>query len=123
LAEDDDGIRMAIERFLSFEGYEVCAVRDGEQLLSELASRIIRNEATTSVDVLVTDACMPGYSGLTIVEALRDEGWMKPVVVISAFGDRVMAQRIEKLGGDVVFLQKPFEPDELARAIGQLLPN
>jgi two-component system OmpR family response regulator len=75
---------------------------------------------TCDCDVLIVDRMLPGMDGLTIVEALREEGKRTPVLVLSALGavdDRVRGLRA---GGDD-YLTKPFATVELIARIEALL--
>jgi DNA-binding response OmpR family regulator len=66
---------------------------------------------------------MPDMSGLTLLVGLRDEGWMTPIVVMSAFlSDQVRAVA-DQFGADAVF-GKPFEIDDLRTVVMNVLrPN
>ena len=69
---------------------------------------------------MIVDRLLPGMDGLTIVEALRQEGVRTPVLVLSALGavdDRVRGLRA---GGDD-YLTKPFATVELIARIEALL--
>jgi two-component system OmpR family response regulator len=69
---------------------------------------------------MIVDRLLPGVDGLTIIEALRQEGIRTPVLVLSALGavdDRVRGLRA---GGDD-YLTKPFATVELIARIEALL--
>lgn len=119
LAEDDDEIRGALEDLLRQGGYEVYTVGNGGELLDYLASWILDDAAEDPADVIITDVRMPGFSGLSILEGLRARGWRLPVIVISAFGDEEVRERVARLG-DALFVQKPFEPLAVERAVQTL---
>jgi CheY-like chemotaxis protein len=73
-------------------------------------------------DLVLLDVMMPGGSGLSVIEQLRSDPELSetPVVVVSAFAadsDRLAAHDAGATG----FLQKPFDPEELARLVEQLL--
>jgi CheY-like chemotaxis protein len=119
LAEDDEEIRRALASLLSFDGYQVLAVDNGGELMDCLSGWILGDTDEAPADVIITDIRMPGFNGLSIVEGLRARGWTLPVIVISAFGDREIRERVERLGG-AVFFAKPFEPLDLERAVEDL---
>ena len=65
-----------------------------------------------SYDVLIVDRMLPGLDGLTLIQTLRDQSVLTPVLILSALGkvdDRV---RGLKAGGDD-YLTKPFAFSEL----------
>jgi two-component system, OmpR family, phosphate regulon response regulator PhoB len=73
-------------------------------------------------DLVLLDMMMPGGSGLDVLERVRNDAELSEtrVVVISAFAaesDRLAAY---EAGADG-FLSKPFDPDELASLVQQLL--
>jgi len=115
LAEDDDDVRDAISSWLDLFGYEVIPVTTGAELLERMGSWLLEN-GEPPCDAIVTDVRMPGFNGLNIVEGLRDSGWTRPIVVISAFGDDAMRARIQGMD-HVQFLAKPFDPDSLVAAV------
>ena len=119
LAEDDFDVRLGIARLLDVYGYEVRAVASGTELLDMLATWILDGRGEAPADVIITDVRMPGFDGLHIVEGLRDNGWLAPIVVISAFGDDALRERLKRLR-DVRFLAKPFDPGTLAHLLAEL---
>ncbi len=119
LAEDDEEIRRALESLLSFDGYEVRSVDNGGELMDYLSSWILGDTDEAPADLIITDIRMPGFNGLSILEGLRARGWTLPVIVMSAFADREIRERVARLGG-AVFFAKPFEPGDLERAVEEL---
>jgi CheY-like chemotaxis protein len=73
-------------------------------------------------DLVLLDMMMPGGSGLDVLERVRSDPRISrtPIVIVSAFasdGDRVKARDAGASG----FLGKPFEPEELASLVEELL--
>jgi FixJ family two-component response regulator len=60
------------------------------------------------------DVNLPGISGLELQAQLAGQSF--PIVIITGHGDVPSSVRAMK-GGAVEFLQKPFNDDELLRAI------
>jgi two-component system OmpR family response regulator len=112
LIEDDKETAQEIRAELGDRGYVVDWASDGIEGLDKARS----GEA----EVVIVDRMLPGMDGLTIVEAMRDEGMRTPVLVLSALGavdDRVRGLRS---GGDD-YLTKPFATVELIARIEALL--
>jgi FixJ family two-component response regulator len=63
---------------------------------------------------------MPGMSGLTLQECLRDADSTLPVIFITGHGDLPDAAHALK-GGAVAFIQKPFGEEQLLGAVGRAL--
>jgi two-component system OmpR family response regulator len=112
LIEDERDLADEIRDELQRSGYRVECVQTLEAGLS--AAR--RGEAS----VLIVDRMLRGEDGLSLVETLRGEGNLAPVLVISALStvdDRI---RGLKAGGDD-YLIKPFALPELSARVEALL--
>jgi len=71
-------------------------------------------------DVLVLDIIMPHLDGIGVLERLvRDEDGRPKVIMLTAFGQEAVTQRVVDLGADYYVL-KPFSLDVLAERIRQL---
>lgn len=116
LIEDDTETAGEIIAELNDRGFEVEGAVTGIEGLDKAR--------TSDADAMIVDRLLPGMDGLTIVEALRQEGVRTPVLILSALGavdDRVRGLRV---GGDD-YLTKPFEIIELVARLEALLrrPN
>jgi two-component system OmpR family response regulator len=112
LIEDDKETAQEIRAELGDRGYVVDWAADGVEGLDKARSG--------GAEVVIVDRMLPGMDGLTIVQAMRDEGVRTPVLVLSALGavdDRVRGLRA---GGDD-YLTKPFATVELIARIEALL--
>jgi two-component system OmpR family response regulator len=110
--EDDDETAAEIVTALADRGYAADRERTGPDGLDRARAG--------EWDVLVVDRMLPGLEGLAIIETLRDEGVMTPVLVLSALSavnDRVRGLRA---GGDD-YLAKPFALAELAARLEALM--
>jgi two-component system OmpR family response regulator len=112
LIEDDKETADEIRAELGDRGYVVDWAANGIEGLDKARS--------VEAEVIIVDRQLPGMDGLTIIEALRNEGMRTPVLVLSALGavdDRVRGLRA---GGDD-YLTKPFATVELIARIEALL--
>jgi two-component system response regulator (stage 0 sporulation protein A) len=74
----------------------------------------------TRPDVLVLDIIMPHLDGIGVLERLvRDEAGRPKVILLTAFGQESVTQRVVELGADYYVL-KPFNLDVLADRIRQV---
>jgi CheY-like chemotaxis protein len=111
LAEDDRELRRLLAAELRKEGYLVKEAATGFELLERLGDVALRNEG---FDLIVTDIRMPGLTGLSVAEGLRNG--MKPgdhgipIILITAFGDDDTHAEAKRLG--TVIFDKPFDLDE-----------
>jgi CheY-like chemotaxis protein len=118
LAEDDLDVQGALIEFLEMSGYDVVAVNNGSDMLDALARAAA--EEDREADLIITDVRMPGFNGLSIAEELRADGWTQPIIIISAFGDDVIRERIRRMEGATEFFPKPLDPLRLERALQDL---
>jgi two-component system phosphate regulon response regulator OmpR len=112
VVDDDARLRALLQRFLAEQGFRVSAAPDAAAARAALAA--------VAFDLVVLDVMMPGESGLELAEALRQEGNNVPVLMLTARGapdDRVAG--FEHGADD--YLQKPFDPRELALRIRTIL--
>nr|WP_068169691.1 MULTISPECIES: response regulator transcription factor [Neokomagataea] len=112
LIEDDDSIAAEVVAELEARGYGVTRASTGLEGVDEAISR--------RYDLMVVDRMLPELDGLSVIERLRREQIMTPVLVLSALSavdDRVNGL---KAGGDD-YLTKPFAMEELAARLEALL--
>ena len=116
LAEDDPEMRELLATALRQDGLEVVEARDGSALLDRLAEALAADGDLDGYDLIVSDIRMPGYSALDILAGVRRALRHTPVILITAFGDRVTHERAMRLGASAVF-DKPFDIDDLRMAV------
>ena len=112
VVDDDARLRALLQRFLAEQGFRVSTAADAAAARAALAA--------VAFDLVVLDVMMPGESGLELAEALRRRGREVPILMLTARGapdDRVAG--FEHGADD--YLQKPFDPRELALRIRTIL--
>lgn len=112
LVDDDPGVRYALSEVLRDRGYHVIAAASGAEALRALAG-------TSAVDVVVTDLSMPGMDGLELCSKITASAPKLPVLLLTAHGSEQLG-RIASSRGACGCLAKPFDIDEIARAIEQV---
>ena len=112
VVEDDKKLATYVVRGLKEAGFAVDCAENGEDGLN-LALK-------TSYDAAVIDVMLPKLNGLSIIERLRAEKILTPVLILSA--KRSVDDRIRGLqtGGDD-YLTKPFSFAELLARIQALI--
>jgi two-component system response regulator FixJ len=65
---------------------------------------------------------MPGASGMSLLQQLRDQNARLPVIMLTGYGDIQMSVNAMKLGA-VDFLTKPFNQQQLLDRIQEVLRN
>lgn len=76
------------------------------------------NWADSRPGCLLLDARLPGLSGVEFQEQLRASGAAIPIIFMTAHGDMPMVRKVMKAGA-VEFLIKPFQKEELLKAVDQ----
>jgi two-component system response regulator FixJ len=110
--DDDFRVRESIARLAVSAGLQVAVFRSAEELL--LAGVLAR------AGCLITDVRMPGMDGLELQRRARSAHPKLPVILISAHVDEAVRQRSLSEGA-FEFLYKPFDGDDLLRAIQKAL--
>ncbi len=113
LVEDDRGLRAATGRTLRREGYNVI-----ELPRAELALGVAR-ALDGNLSLVVTDLGLPGMSGLELCRALRAEGSMVPVVLMSGSASEPHLLAAEPEG--LLRLRKPIPGAELLSRVGSAI--
>ena len=115
LAEDETVLRELIKNILEDLGYRVL---DNE---SGVAALRTWEEHKDKIDLLLTDLVMPdGVSGRELANNLHAEAPDLTVIYMSGYSADIVGKNIALEQG-VNFLQKPFEPNALARLIRRRL--
>jgi CheY-like chemotaxis protein len=110
VVEDDDTVRPFVEHVLCGLGYTVSAARTGEDALA------LVGDHGRPIDLLVTDIMLPGMNGRELSERLTARQPTLRTLFISGYTeDSVIHQGV--LDPGVAFLNKPFAPDALGRAV------
>ena len=112
IVDDDRPTGDAIGELVRSLGYRTAVFPSAEQFLE--SGRIGETAC------LITDLQMPGMSGLDLQNRLRDEGFLTPVIFVSAFPEERYRTRALDAGA-VAFLSKPFEEQSLVACINAAL--
>lgn len=110
IIEDEEKHRRVLGLHLASHGYEVKAAGTAEEGLKNAAD----------ADLVLTDLKLPGMDGLEMMEQLRAQNSIAPVIVMSAFGTVEVAVEAMKKGA-VDFLPKPFSLDHLTVVVEKAL--
>jgi len=114
LVEDDELIRLVVQRLLEREGYEVTGAADGSAGLAAALE--------TSYEMVVTDVQMPRMHGLELLQRLRSvAGYAHvPIVVMTSMGNEEDVARGYELGADD-YIVKPFSSSEFVTRVRRLM--
>ena len=113
LVEDENGIRLALVRALTREGYAAIAAANGAEAMRLLADR-------PDIDLIVTDLTMPQMTGEQLAQRVEVERPGLPVVLMSGYSPSLVESASGVRGGHH-FLQKPFAIELFLRTIADAL--
>ncbi|HET7435377.1 MAG TPA: sigma-54 dependent transcriptional regulator [Thermoanaerobaculia bacterium] len=102
--DDETGIREAIRMTLEYEGYKVDEARGGQDGLDKAGK--------APYDVILLDIKMPVLDGIEVLDNLKEQKILTPVVMVSGHGDVHTAVECTKRGA-YDFLEKPLNRDKL----------
>ncbi|GEM_PF-3379796 len=109
VVEDNDSIRRLATRLLTQLGYRPTAVSNVADALGYLSSG-------KQVDLLFTDIVMPGKAdGLDLAAMVRERWPGIAILLTSGFPNNDAAKNLAESG--IALLSKPYQRDELARAV------
>ena len=106
LVDDEPGMVKVVESRLKAGGYEVITATDGEEGLKKCK--------LFKPDIAVLDIMMPGMTGDSLAEAMRDDPALCdiPVIFLTAMVKKQEAAKGRAIGGRY-YLAKPFKGEEL----------
>lgn len=114
IIDDDDLLRGVLAKALTHSGHEVIQAADGQQGVDLFFA--------TTVDLVITDLIMPVQEGVETILRLRTQNPKIPIIAISGgvTNSKIYLEIAGKIGAKRI-LAKPFTPQELVKAIGEVL--
>jgi len=112
--DDEPGVLHAFQGMFTGLGHSVRTAATGEEALER-----IRKDPP---DVVVSDLCLPGMSGLDAFRQIRSENLKLPVIIMTGWGTMDTAIEATKLGA-FDYQLKPFEPESMLAAIEHALES
>jgi len=112
LVDDEAAITENLAPFLERAGFNVKVASDGEEALIE----IVR----FAPELIILDVMMPRLDGREVLRRIRHEGNWTPVILLTRVGESTERAMALMEGADD-YLNKPFDPYELAARIRSVL--
>ena len=113
IVEDEPAVRNLVASSLRNDGYELLLATSAEQALE------IAEAHNGKIDLLLTDAIMPGRSGIELAKMLVAQRPGLPVMLMSGYTEESLP--FDAFEQPLTLLQKPFTPRELRRRLREVL--
>jgi two-component system cell cycle sensor histidine kinase/response regulator CckA len=110
--DDEEGIRMFVERVLEGAGYTVVVAPDGPAALHAA-------ESIDSLDLIVTDVMMPEMSGCELARRLRLKNPDLKVLYVTGYTDRLFEEKV-MMWENEAFVEKPCSVKALLEGVSLL---
>jgi two-component system response regulator MprA len=112
VVDDEPAVRIALERALRLDGYEVDLAPDGGAALDSLSA--------VTPDVVLLDVLMPRLDGISVCRRIREAGYRVPVLMLTARD--AVSDRVAGLdAGADDYVTKPFALEELLARVRALI--
>jgi FixJ family two-component response regulator/nucleotide-binding universal stress UspA family protein len=113
LVIDDEQIVLdSISQILTDENYEVDVSLSGREGLNQAIEK--------DYDIVLTDIRMPDIGGMRVLRDVKRAKPSLPVVIITGYASVKSAVQAMKLGA-ADYIEKPFEPEDLLKAVSSVL--
>jgi CheY-like chemotaxis protein len=117
LVEDEDPVREFAVRSLRDAGYAVLEARNGTDAL-----RLLQEQGSRKIDIMVTDVIMPQMGGKELADRLCQLRPATRILFVSGYtGDALDNSGVLQTGA--AFLEKPFSAARLTQKIREVLAN
>ncbi len=117
IVDDEENMRILLQETLEeFENKGVVV------LVAENGKDAIESIRAEKPNLVILDVMMPGMDGFEVCNTIKNELGMKDIYILmlSADGQEFNKQKSIDVGTDG-FMTKPFDPDEIAEKVAQIL--
>jgi CheY-like chemotaxis protein len=114
--DDEESLVGLGQEILMLLGYDVVVCTSSVKALE------VFRMAPQRFDLVITDQTMPHMTGEELALALRRLRSDIPIILCTGFSHIMQAERAQELGIDA-FLMKPFDMEDLARVVQQVLAS
>lgn len=112
IVDDDAAVLQMLTQVIKDNGPEVCTAQSGEEALGLISEK--------RFSAILLDINMRGIDGFTVLDTIRKQGIMTPVIIISGRKEDYDALHGLDIGADD-YVTKPFNPVVLAAKVKALI--
>nr|WKN37736.1 sigma-54 dependent transcriptional regulator [Tunicatimonas sp. TK19036] len=114
IVDDDQDIRLLLDKFLSKNNFSTATAATGSEALD-----ITKKEA---YDLIVCDFKLPDITGIELIQKIKITNPKAAIIVITGYSDVKIAVKAIKLGA-YDYVTKPLYPDEILLTIKQAIAS
>jgi signal transduction histidine kinase/CheY-like chemotaxis protein len=115
VADDRTEIRYLLRQFLEDAGGEVITAAGGLEAIDDVQKT---ESANKRIDVVVMDMAMPGLDGFEATRRLRQSGFDRPIIALTAAATKEDRDKCLEAGCDA-YLSKPVDRQALLHLVAQ----
>lgn len=108
IIDDEPNIRKILQAAFERSGLATVAAETGEEALEKFKAE--------PFDIVLTDVFMPGISGVTVLQQIKETNPEVPVIIMTAFGTIPQAVEAMRLGA-ADYISKPFDLEHLKKVV------
>ena len=114
IVEDEVDITTVLKKRLNDLGFQVVVAQDGYE-----GTQLAHKEVP---DLVILDLMLPVGGGLSVLQNIRMSAQIRdiPVLVLTGIKDAEYKKKVLAAGADI-YMEKPYDPQELADNINKLL--
>ncbi len=114
MADDEQDLHRIVEAALGGRGYRILNAYDGDEALE---TAIVEQP-----DMVILDVMMPGLNGWELARYFRSKAQFKDIgiLILTGIGQTLNEMTAPLYGADV-YLDKPFEIDDLVAAVEEVI--
>jgi two-component system C4-dicarboxylate transport response regulator DctD len=114
IVDDDSAMRDSLSDYFTLSGFKVMAYESGLEMFKEISD--------IGPCVIICDLKMPIINGIEVLKKLKSIVNPVPLIMLTAHGNiQTAVEAIQN--GAYDFLEKPFNPDDLKKMVGQAFVN
>ena len=114
VVEDGDALRAALVDSLAGWHYQTLEATSGHEALALMETQ------GEQVALVLSDVLMPGMDGVALLDALREQGWPTPMILLTGHPMKKKLQVLRDKGLSA-WLTKPLSFERLAQAVADAL--
>ena len=117
VADGERNFLYSMEFILESAGYGVTVADDAKKVLQIILEA---DKSGRPFDLLITDVRMKGFTGLALLDTLKELNICMPTFVMTSYGDKNLVVELLRRGC-CEYLDKPVDEAELVRRVRALI--